>query len=147
MCVGLNVHKGGGRNLQKMQINGYNEKECHKNDIYAYKYQPGVIDSLSGKKEGNSTYVMFEDGMKLAVERKHIEKKYRGTPLWYRIALYSKILLDGKQENIEKKYKELAEVYNRIIFMDVVKCSPDIDSAKPNSKELLIYNLYKNETM
>jgi hypothetical protein len=46
MCLGLNVLYGGGRNLQEMQILGYNEKRVHENDIYAYKYQPGVIESI-----------------------------------------------------------------------------------------------------
>jgi len=128
MCVGLNVNKGGGRNLQDMQIRGYNVKKRHENDIYAEKYQPGVMASLGNKKENDSTYIRFEDGMKLA------GVKYNGTPLWHRIAVYSKIILDGCKDNLFRNYEELAEIYKRIIFTDVIKCSPATKSSKPNRK-------------
>jgi hypothetical protein len=89
MFVGLNVHEGGGRNLQEAQIRVYDEnKQYDKNDIFESKYEPGVIQTLKQKRKS----VKFETGMK----RNGIH--YGGTLLWHRIAVYSKILLDGYKD-------------------------------------------------
>jgi len=118
VCVGLNVHEGGGRNLQEMQIRGINvfksDKEPHKNDINGDKYDPGVIESL----EKGIKRINFKNGMK------KMGVPYGGTPLWHRIAVYSKIFLDGYYPNVANPSKELAKIYERIIYMDAIKCSP-----------------------
>jgi len=81
LCVGLNVHEGGGRNLQELQIRG--------------------IKDL----------------------------------LWHRIAVYSKILLDSKYKaGMENDFKELAKIFERIIYMDAVKCSPAGNKSTPTEK-------------
>ena len=128
VCVGLNVHEGGGRNLQEMQIRGIKafktDKKCHKNDIYGDKYDPGVIESL----ERGCKSVKFENGMK------KMGVSYGGTLLWHRIAVYSKILLDGYNSNVADNFKELAEIYEHIIYMDAIKCSPARNRSKPTRK-------------
>ena len=131
VCVGLNVNEGGGRNLQEIQIKGYDKnKPLHKNDKFAYKYKPGVIESL---RKGNKN-VSFREGMKLAVEKKDLEKIYGGTLFWHRIAVYSKILLDGYDNNVMNNSSELAKIFERIIYMDAIKCSPANKRSEPTEK-------------
>jgi len=135
VCVALNVHKGGGRNLQEMCIRGYNafkaDKKPHDNDIYGYKYDPGVIESF---KEGQRR-VNFKDGMKEAVKKGHLEKPYPGTPLWFCIAVYSKIILEKKfNPGMADNLEELAKTYERIIFMDAIKCSPGTNQSRPTGE-------------
>jgi len=132
LCVAANVNKGGGRNLQEMCIRGIKafdtDKERHENDKYGEKYDPGVIESL----EKGYKNINFKNGMKKMGE------SYGGTPLWHRIAVYSKILLDGYYSNVADDFKELAKIYERIIFMDAIKCSPaTIDSSIPGEMEEL----------
>jgi len=129
VVVGLNVNKGGGRNLQEIQIRGINnfdKDKIHDNDKKKYreKYDPGVIESL----EEGCKRVKFEKGME------KMKEKYGGTLLWHRVAVYSKILLDGYYDGIADASKELAEIYERIIFMDAIKCSPDRDRSKPTGE-------------
>jgi hypothetical protein len=175
VCVGINVHKGGGSNLQEMQIRGINvfktDKEPHKNDIYGYKYDPGVIESfingsasqkhesllkkykLENPKRKHFIKIDFKKGMQKAVDIGDLEKPkkgkkpYDGTELWHRIAAYSAILL-GFSSDVADDFKKLAEIYEHIIFMDAVKCSP----ATPDSKfkkgpleKLCIKNIFFKE--
>jgi hypothetical protein len=121
ICVGLNIHKGGGRFVQEAMINGKDQ------------YRPGVKETLSqGKKSIN-----FRVGMKELQEKEpaafvqqYGKNLYGGTPLWYWLPLYAKVILDNC---IEENPKELAQVYDRIIYMDAVKCSPKTDSSKPSA--------------
>jgi len=132
VCVGLNVHEGGGRNLQEMQIRGINvfktDKEPHENDKYGYKYDPGVIESLKTKRKPR---VFFEKGMEEAVKRGDLDKVYGGTDLWHRIAVYSTILLEGYSPDVADNFEKLSETYERIIYMDAIKCSPARNKSKP----------------
>ena len=125
VCVGLNVHEGGGRNLQELQIRGIKafktDKIPHKNDKYGYKYNPGVIESFETRCKRT---VDFRQGMEEAVKKGDLDKLYRGTILWHRIAVNSKILLDGYSSNVADNFKELAKIFERMIYMDVIKCSP-----------------------
>jgi len=135
VCVGLNVHEGGGRNLQELQIRGIKafetDKKCHKNDKYGYKYNPGVIESFETLCKRT---VYFRQGMEEAVKKGDLDKLYRGTILWHRIAVNSKILLDGYYSNVADDFKELAKIFERIIYMDAVKCSPAGNKSKPTGK-------------
>jgi len=134
VVVGLNINKGGGRNLQEIQIRGIEKmkkEDLHDNDKrYGYKYDPGVIDSL---KKGCKS-IKFENGMKKAVDKRDLDKIYGGTLLWHRVAVYSKILLDNYCDDVADNSEELSKIYERIIFMDAIKCSPDRDRSKPTKE-------------
>jgi hypothetical protein len=137
ICVGLNIHKGGGRNIQEAMINGRNQ------------YIPGVKKSLS---QGTKKLVDFHVGMEKFqntdpdnFKKQYGDKLYGGTPLWFRIAVYAKIILDGTAA--DKPSAELASVYDRIIYMDAVKCSPNTDRSKPYSAmaDNCFEHIFKNE--
>jgi hypothetical protein len=145
VCVGVNVHKGGGRSIQELCIRGFGvfgenkDRKLCDNDIYGYKYDPGVIESFineaSKPKHERTRKVFFEKGMQKAVDIGDLEKPkkgkkpYDGTELWHRVAAYSAILL-GCSSDVADDFEKLAEIYEHIIFMDAVKCSP----ATPDSK-------------
>jgi len=150
VCVCANVNRGGGRNIQELCIRGYEafgenkDKKLHDNDIYAKKYDPGVIDSFIKKskesvnpKQKPKTKIFFEKGM----------ENYSGTELWHRIAAYSAILLEKCSPDVAYDFLKLAEIYERIIFMDAIKCSP----ATPTSRliepmeKLCIENIFFKE--
>jgi len=139
--VGLNVNKGGSRNLQEIQIRGINpfmeDKKPHDNDIYGYKYNPGVIESFkiesTKPKHKRKQKVFFKEGMDEAQKRRDSDK-YGGTELWHRVAVYSKILLNEYDDNIENDFAKLAEIYERIIYMDAIKCSPATEKSEPTGK-------------
>jgi hypothetical protein len=143
VCVGLNVHDGGGRNLQEMQIRGIEtfktDKEPHDNDIYGYKYNPGVIESFQTKRKPK---VFFEKGMMEAVKRGDLKEPYGGTPFWHCIAVYSRILLAGDDSNVATNFDKLAEIFERIIYMDAIKCSPATTNSEPKGKMPLLCPKY-----
>jgi len=156
VCVAANVNKGGGRNLQETCIRGFTamEKEFHDNDKrYGYKYDPGVIESFingsanqkhklllkknksENPKQKHFININFEKGMLKAVDKGDLEKPkrgkkpYKGTELWHRVVAYSAILL-GYSPDVADDFEKLAEIYEHIIFMDAVKCSPNTDNSK-----------------
>jgi len=135
VCVGLNVHEGGGRNLQELQIRGIKafetDKILHDNDKYGYKYNPGVIESFQTKRKPK---VFFEKGMMEAVKRGDLKEPYGGTLFWHCIAVYSRILLAGDDSNVATNFDKLAEIFERIIYMDAIKCSPATTNSEPKGK-------------
>jgi hypothetical protein len=160
VCVGVNVHKGGGRNLQETCIRGYTEmeKEFHENDKrYGYKYDPGVIESfmkeslkIKQKPRQEVLKVSFEIGMQKAVDvgdlkkPKKGKKPYEGTELWHRTAVYSAILLEKWSSDVSYDFEKLAEIYEHIIFMDAVKCSPNTNNSNLNDYPIMEETCIKN---
>jgi len=163
VCVGLNVNKGGGRNLQEMQIRGYGafgenkDKKPYDNDLYGYKYDPGVIESFINEsvkpKLKRKRKVFFEKGMNEAVKKgdlnkpKKGKKPYNGTELWHRVAVYSAILLEEWSPDVIYDFVKLAEIYEHIIYMDAIKCSPATPASKPKGSmgETCIKNIFLKE--
>jgi len=176
VCVGINVNKGGGRNVQELCIRGFGafgenkDKKLHDNDKYGYKYDPGVIESFTNgsanqkhkslleknksenPKRKHFIKIDFEKGMQKAVDIGDLEKpkegkkSYDGTELWHRIAAYSAILL-GCSPDVADDFKKLAEIYEHIIFMDAVKCSPATRDSKLKGpmEKLCIRNIFFKE--
>jgi hypothetical protein len=122
--VGLNVNEGGGRYLQKAQIEGGNTLESNEKDDFTDKYIPGVRDSL---RKGNKM-IKFSKGMRA------YGIDYGGTVLWHRVAIYAAIILERYANYSEKLLddgKTLADTYGKIIYMDAIKCSPAGKNSEP----------------
>lgn len=166
--MAANVNSGGGRNLQETCIRGFTvmEKELHDNDKHGYKYDPGVIESftngsanqkhkyllkknkLENPKQKHFIKIKFEKGFQKAVDMGDLEKPYKGTYLWHRVAAYSAILL-GYSPDVADDFEKLAEIYEQIIFMDAVKCSPATQVSEMNEakamEKLCIENIFFKE--
>jgi len=172
VCVAANVNNGGGRNLQETCIRGFTvmEKELLDNEKrYGYKYDPGVIQSFTNgsanqkhklllkkyksenPKQKHFIKINFEKGMQKAVDIGDLEKPkkgkpYSGTELWHRVAAYSAILL-GYSPDVSDDFDKLAEIYEHIIFMDAVKCSPatQVSEMTAAMEKLCIENIFFKE--
>jgi hypothetical protein len=129
VCVGLNINKGGGRFVQKAMIEGRDKLAENEKDQFSNLYFPGVRDTLRQvKKREKGIEVGFKIGMK------EYNRNYSGTKHWYKIAVYASILLNNWRDDLMDDGPALADIFEHIIYMDVVKCSPNIDESRPSPK-------------
>ena len=78
---------------------------------------------------GNNDHI----GVKRYLEKGKIiinfeNSNYKGTYFWHRLAVYSNIILNG---NISLNGSKLSEIYNRLVFLEAIKCSPEGNKSRP----------------
>ena len=116
MCIGLNLNGFGGKNAQIELINGNKE-----NNIGVKNYLKKGIKKINfGNKK--------ED--------------YAGTLFWYKIAVYSNIILNNCI--CPNDYAKLSGIYNKLVFLEAIKCSPYGNKSKP---EMNMYSCCLNEIL
>jgi len=105
MCIGLNLNGFGGKNAQEELINGNGEKNIGVKNYLKY-----------GKKKINF-------GNK--------KEDYTGSLFFYKIAVYSNIILSNCICPNDKE--KLSEIYNKLVFLEAIKCSPGGKKSKPEN--------------
>ena len=105
MCIGLNLNGFGGKEANNELINGNSG-----NNIGVKQYLKKGIKKINfGNKK--------ED--------------YAGTLFWYKIAVYSNIILNNcicPNDNVK-----LSEIYSKLVFLEAIKCSPKGNKSKPEN--------------
>ncbi len=83
-----------------------------------------LIDGEDGK---NGVKQFLANG-KRRINFGNDHKKYRGTVLFHRVAVYSNILLNN---SFIEKPQELPSIYEKIVYLNAVKCSPKENNSSP----------------
>jgi hypothetical protein len=93
----------------------------------------GGKNALSELINGNDKHLGVKKYLEKRCKRiKFNHSPYPGTILWHRIGVYANIILNN--EITPDHGKNLSDIYNKIAFLEAIKCSPKNNRSEPEGK-------------